>query len=60
MVGYLGQLQPPDLEAVVPLPSLVPYQVRPSLGRIASLDRQRKWGISLTAVLPGYPCIAQH
>ncbi|XP_029139322.1 polynucleotide 5'-hydroxyl-kinase NOL9 [Protobothrops mucrosquamatus] len=27
MVGYLGQLQPPDLEAVVPLPSLVPYQV---------------------------------
>ncbi|KAL7978578.1 hypothetical protein Chor_005560, partial [Crotalus horridus] len=27
MVGYVGQLQPPDLEAVVPLPSLVPYQV---------------------------------
>ncbi|KAM3824400.1 polynucleotide 5'-hydroxyl-kinase NOL9 [Vipera latastei] len=27
MVGYLAQLQPPDLEAVVPLPSLVPYQV---------------------------------
>ncbi|XP_063173766.1 polynucleotide 5'-hydroxyl-kinase NOL9 [Candoia aspera] len=26
-VGYLGQLQPPDVESVLPLPSLVPYQV---------------------------------
>ncbi|XP_070812440.1 polynucleotide 5'-hydroxyl-kinase NOL9 [Pituophis catenifer annectens] len=27
MVGYLGQLQPPNVKPVVPLPSLVPYQV---------------------------------
>ncbi|XP_070615141.1 polynucleotide 5'-hydroxyl-kinase NOL9 [Erythrolamprus reginae] len=27
IVGYLGQLQPPNVESAVPLPSLVPYQV---------------------------------
>ncbi|XP_015745357.2 polynucleotide 5'-hydroxyl-kinase NOL9 [Python bivittatus] len=27
IVGYLGQLQPPTVESVLPLPSLVPYQV---------------------------------
>ncbi|KFQ29816.1 Polynucleotide 5'-hydroxyl-kinase NOL9, partial [Mesitornis unicolor] len=27
MLGYLGQLQPPDVGAVLPLHSLVPYQV---------------------------------
>lgn len=27
ILGYLGQLQPPDAELVFPLPSLIPYQV---------------------------------